>query len=218
MTGRRFGRLVVVGYNRRQGHDHKWLCRCDCGGEKAVLSKGLKSGNTSSCGCFHREQTSRAKRTHGFTAGAKKDPLYRVWVSMIQRCHNPNDTGFGRYGGRGIVVCDRWRFGENGEVGFVCFLADMGYRPSSKHSLDRIDNQRGYEPDNCRWATDVEQSRNRTITKMVTFQGKLMPLGTACELAGLPYDPVVQRLRKGWSEEHALAAPILRMPPRKKRT
>lgn len=160
LVGYRYGRLVVVerASNDRHG-ETRWVCRCDCG-EVAVVRRGnLRSGNTKSCGCLHRQRSAAAHRTHG----RKGDPIYQVWWNMVQRCTNPNNPRWEYYGGRGITVCDRWMTFEN-------FYEDIGERPPdlpertgkrAYWSLDRIDNDSNYEPGNVRWATPVQQRANR---------------------------------------------------------
>jgi hypothetical protein len=122
---------------------------------------------------------------------------YRVWAAMIQRCTNPKDKNYARYGGRGITVCDEWR-------DFARFIADMGIRPSLVHSIERKDNDKGYGPDNCRWATRQEQASNRATTIWVTVDGRQVTLTEACKLIGIPYDRVRGRLRLGWTMDDAL--------------
>ena len=159
ITGQRFGRLVAVGpTNRRQGKNVAWECRCDCGSTHAVLGKSLRSGDTRSCGCLYseqkREQCVVLYKTHGHKPAGAMSPTYSSWMCAKQRCFNPRHLAYSRYGGRGITMCDRWR------DSFAAFLADMGERPPGL-TLDRKNNDGNYEPGNCRWATRLEQARNR---------------------------------------------------------
>jgi hypothetical protein len=132
---------------------------------------------------------------------AKSQPEYKAWDSMKQRCTNPNDKAWRWYGGRGITVCEEWA------NDFQAFLAHIGRRPSDKHSIDRIDGDKGYEPGNVRWATWEEQARNRSNTSRVMYQGKLCSLGEIAEMSGTPYLLFKRRLQKGWSIERAATTP-----------
>lgn len=153
----RFGRLTVLGEGEKQGKYRRALCRCDCGEERLVHTFSLTGGRTVSCGCYHHEKQvgvaagiGRRNRRHGMWG----TPEYGAWKAMLDRCRNPRNHAYENYGGRGITVCKRWQVFDN-------FLADMGIKPSPDLSLDRIDNDRGYAPENCRWATASEQNQNR---------------------------------------------------------
>lgn len=174
------------------------LCRCKCGGEIAVRPRLFEAGKVHSCGCFASESV--AKRN--FKHGGRSMPEYQVWSGMIGRCHNEHNPAFPRYGGRGIVVCTRWR------DSFENFLADMGTKPFPKAEIDRIENAKGYEPGNCRWATDREQTNNRDVTLLITLGSQTRPLSEWCELKGLNYYTVWSRLERGWTPEKALSTPV----------
>ena len=160
LTGQHFGRLTVIErvFPNYTSGSARWLCSCSCGNTTTILSGDLKSGNTKSCGCLARENSLK----HGNTRGGRTTPEYFIWSTMIQRCHNPNNSKFEYYGGRGIIVCDEWR----GPGGFEKFLAYIGPRPSSELELDRIDNDGNYAPENVRWTTHKEQMNNTRQSKI----------------------------------------------------
>ena len=204
--GRRYGRYTVVEYAGRRGKDHTWLCRCDCGNARVVLGGPLAAGRSRSCGCAKSAAISMAQKTHGATHvnGLKRETVeYSTWIRMKERCYNPKSERYERYGGRGITVCSRWR------NSFERFLEDMGPRPSRKHSLDRIRVNGHYEPGNCRWATETEQSRNKGNTLWVMWNGKRVSLAEVIENSGFAlsskvYGAVYRKLKRGWSIERAL--------------
>jgi hypothetical protein len=151
LTGQRFGRWGVIsfaGTKHRQAH---WLCKCECGIERIVVSESLGRGVSKSCSCLKRELVGQRALIHGHAKKGRVSPEFSVWKGMCRRCYSETDVAYKHYDGRGIQVCDRWRHGEGQLSGFECFLADMGERPSKKHTLDRWpDNDGNYEPSNCR--------------------------------------------------------------------
>jgi len=159
--GMRFGRLTIISLTKGENGKATAHCRCDCGRAKTVRPHSMKSGNTLSCGCLHRERASEAKTTHGHTRNRHVTQAYRAWVNIHTRCENPKASKYEFYGARGISVGDRWRSLEN-------FLADVGEPPTPAHSLDRYPNLNGnYEPENIRWATRTEQARNTRANRAV---------------------------------------------------
>ena len=196
LTGRQFGRLNVLGFSyvKHTGlrtSRYFWLCRCKCGVEKDVDGRCLRGGETVSCGCHKRE----ANTTHGMT----NHPLYSVWCGIKRRCCNPNDAHFKDYGARGITMCSRWM------NSFADFYADMGDRPTSKHTIERIKNHKGYEPGNCKWATRAEQNENTRRTKLISFRGTTLSIAKWAKRIGVHARTLHSRIdRLGWTVERAL--------------
>lgn len=198
LTGKRFGRLSVTSFAhanppRRQAY---WNALCDCGERVVVHGSRLRLGHTKSCGCRVRDAGAERLFVHGEYGSAE----YRTWRGMLNRCHNTREPGFANYGGRGIVVCHRWR------DSFKNFLADMGRKPSTRHSIDRIDNDGNYEPDNCRWATAKEQSRNQSTNRFLTYGGETMPVAAWAERVGVKASTISRRLALGWTVDRTLTS------------
>lgn len=172
ITGKKFNKLTTIKFICKNGHQNraKWLFRCDCGNEK-ILDKGkVTGGYTKSCNCLmikEQERFVKNATTHSLSGGrSKKRPEYNAWVGIKRRCLNVNDASYHNYGGRGIKVCNRWK------DSFKNFWDDMGKRPSKKHSIDRINNDGNYEPNNCRWATDLQQMRNKRGLRLITIDNQ----------------------------------------------
>jgi hypothetical protein len=191
----RFGQLLVLEAAEKSPSRHKqWLCLCDCGTKKIVADNHLTRGDTRSCGCLQLS----IKRVQLTTHSKRRLPEYRSWAAMKQRCLNPRNGSYMNYGGRGISICREWI------DSFEQFFADMGPRPSPKHSIDRINNEGNYEPSNCRWATYGEQALHNRRTRLLEFDGRSLPMKTWSELTGIPFRVIWKRLNRGWSIEEAL--------------
>lgn len=188
LTGKRFGRLTVIS-KEASTCQTRWLVLCDCGSERVVQGGNLKSGTCQSCGCLQRERLAHQARTRNARHGMTDSPTWSSWRAMIKRCEQPSSINYAAYGGRGIRVCERWHIFEN-------FLADIGQRPSGT-SLDRIDVNGNYEPENCRWATRSQQARNTTATPKVMFNGKDYNLSDLAELLGVSTQTIRARQRRG---------------------
>ena len=197
LTGQHFGRLEVLRKHGLDGRNTTWECRCSCGGPKAqsvvVQTYNLRQGKTVSCGCVRKENSRVASTTHGKT----RSRVYRIWVSMVQRCTNPKADAYENYGGRGISVCNAWLQFEN-------FYTDMGDPPTSSHTLERQDNDAGYSKANCTWATRVEQSNNKRTNVVLTLNGRSQTLTQWANELGITRCSLQNRLEAGWSLERAL--------------
>ncbi len=206
LTNLRFGRLTVIKCTGSKSvaanHSRRyWLCKCDCGAMVEIDTTRLKSGNTQSCGCLQREIVSLLNVKHQMSSS----PEFLIWAAMLQRCTNPNNRRYKDYGGRGIVVCSRWRE-------FRAFLADMGKRPSSLHSIDRINNDGNYELENCRWATLKEQANNSRHNHLLRFGGRTLNISQWAAKIGIPADTLRWRIRAGWETRAALTHPVRSQP------
>lgn len=205
-VGKAYGRWTIVGDG---GLDCRrktlWLCKCQCGQERLVVASDLVRGHTKSCGCLSREMLRASRVTHGESKRGHWTAEYVVWMGIRARCLHPQDASYPRYGGRGIRMCERWR------RSFAAFLADVGRRPSSAHSLDRYPNNDGhYEPGNVRWATLAEQSRNRRTNRFVRIGSRTMCVTDWVRHLGIPKSTFYARLKRGMSVEEAFCLPAVR--------
>lgn len=201
LTGMRFGRLIVVcgAPNLRDGRT-AWKCRCDCGNEKVVSGKELQNGSTKSCGCLTREILIARNTKHG----KRYTRLYRIWLMMKNRCSNSKDKFYKCYGGKGITVCDEWS--KNFES-FYNWAMSNGY--ASNLTLDRINTDLGYCPENCRWATAKQQANNKTTNHYLTYQGKTQSMAMWADEIGISYSTLRARVNAyHWDIEKALFSPV----------
>lgn len=192
LTGKRFGKLLVLRRGENKGVHARWVCKCDCGKESLTWGSALRGGLSRSCGC----NQGSGNLSHGHTRRAQKSKSYSAWADMLDRCNNPKNRAYPRYGGRGIKVCEKWRT-------LNAFLADMGEAPQGKF-LDRINNDGNYEPANCRWVTPRESAQNRCTTKKIEFLGQVCSIAEWARRSGLTVKCLYWRLNNGWSPRKAL--------------
>lgn len=199
LTGQKFGKLLVVRRSEKRTKAMKAMfdCVCDCGNQKTVTGRNLVSGASQSCGCGVAKSAVERFTKHGRT----KHPMYSRYNSMMARCYDEKNWEYANYGGRGITVCDRWVDSIDN------FIADMGEPPTKEHSIDRVDNDKGYSPENCRWATKKQQSENRRVTYMFTMNGVTKSAADWSRDLGMTKKGVLFRIASGWSLEAALTTP-----------
>ena len=210
LIGQRFGKLIVI---QRMNNDKwggtRWLCKCDCKNKKEIIVFGsnLRRQKTQSCGCLQKERTSAINRNnqyslkHGYARESIGLQIYKIWASMKQRCINSNDRNYHNYGGRGIIVCERW-------LKFPNFLEDMGKNWKPGLMIERKNNDKEYSPGNCYWATRKQQNRNKRNNHLEIYKGETQCLAQWVEKIGINRNTLVSRLRLGWSIERALETPV----------
>ena len=194
ISGQKFGRLTALYKLHNAKGRTKWLCVCECGNLTYVDVYSLQSGNTKSCGCLHKELASKQLTTHG----KSHSRLYTIYNLMKRRCYNVKDKRYKDYGARGIAVCDEWK--DNFQA-FYDWSMENGYNDNL--TIDRVNNNGNYEPNNCRWTTRKQQARNTRRTKYITYKGVTRPLIEWCEVLGLNHHTIETRLYRGWSIEKA---------------
>lgn len=192
LEGQRFGRLIVLGYLGKRGFHKHWLCQCDCGAERAVQGPHLLSGHTTSCGCSRGEKNVK----HGHARLGNTSNEYSIYSMAKDRCENPKSKMFSRYGGRGIAFLFR---------DFDHFIGSLGTRPSSRYTLERLDNDGPYSDENCKWATRGEQARNRSDNIYIAAFGKSQILTDWARERGLSRRTIQGRLKRGWCTECAVS-------------
>lgn len=198
ITGIKYNNLLVIQRveNSKSGKP-RWKCLCDCGNYAIVDSYNLKYGEVKSCGCLRKKN---AKKTHGFS----KTRLYREWAGIIQRCENKNHKSYNNYGKRGIKICDEWR---NNFENFRDWSIKNGYKDNL--TIDRIDIDKNYSPNNCRWITKGEQAKNRSCNYNIEYMGKKQNLQDWCTELNLDYKRMHNRINKlGWDFEKAIKTPV----------
>ena len=197
LTGKRFSELIAI---RPTGKNHQgntlWLCRCNCGKEIIAINSNLTRGNTKSCGCIGSKKIIERNTTHGCYA----TPLYSVWRSMKERCFTASCSAYSDYGGRGITICEEWK---SDFLAFREWAMSGGFAEGL--TIDRIDNNGNYEPENCRWVTQIVQANNKRNNRYITVGGITSSLADTCRAYNASYKKVWKRLRRGWEIEKALS-------------
>lgn len=204
MTGFRVGKLEVIEYVETRSNQAYWLCKCDCGNSKIVRGSHLRLGDVKSCGCLRSEEN-KSRATHNLS----RDRLYNIYHSMLKRCYSINNCSYSHYGGRGISVCEEWLNKTNGFNNFYSWSMENGY--TVQKSLDRIDVNKSYCPDNCRWASAKEQANNRTNTTRIEYQGKNLTPSEWSAITGIDRQVILNRYKKGVSIEKVFDTSRLKM-------
>lgn len=209
LVGKKFNRLLVIEPTEKRNSNRNmiWKCQCDCGNITYVATSSLKSNHTKSCGCYKKEKSimsgirlSEINRTHGF---GYENPLYRKWAKIKDRCYQKSNISYKNYGDRGIIMCDEWK---NDFMSFYNWAMANGYKENL--TIDRIDVNGNYEPNNCRWATKKEQANNRRNNVIIEYNEERHTIQEWCEKLNVKYSILYNRLRRGWSVEKAFTIPF----------
>lgn len=195
------GNLAVVSVTR-VGRGWLCLCKCSCGQVVFMQASRITGYRSRFASCNINGHRYNGTRVHGHTKRGNNSPTFNCWNSMIQRCHNPLNSSYDRYGGRGVVVCDRWKL-------FINFLRDMGIRPDGL-TLGRINNDGNYEPSNCRWETRSQQARNRRSSHFIEHNGQRKTIAEWSEITGLSQKAIQQRASAGWASDKILTTPAMK--------
>lgn len=193
LSGKKFNRIKIIEFSHSEKGNSVWKCQCDCGKIFYCQARMFKHEKTKSCGCLKKEKWKKRITTHGMAYS----PEYIVWNNMKNRCNNKNHTSYNLYGGRKIKICERWI------NSFENFFEDMGHRPKN-HTLERIDNDGDYTPDNCKWATRKKQNMNKSDNHLITFNNNTQTLGEWADEIGIKYTTLFARIKRGWALEKAL--------------
>jgi len=197
MIGKRFGKWTVLRFSHQYDKYLYWECRCKCRKTRIIKENDLKSGCITFCRCKTAKNLQSRYDMHGKSSW----PECKVWRGMKSRCNDKDNPNFVYYGGRGISVCKSW------QKSFENFITDMGRRPSSDYSIDRIDNDKNYEKGNCKWSTHSQQAGNRRKKRILTFDGKSLTLAQLARIAGIKYNKLLQRLNENWPSKPAAIVP-----------
>lgn len=200
ISGKRFGRLVAIEHVYTKSHNAYWSFMCDCGNIKIIPAHSVKSGNSTSCGCYQTEVTIKRLTRHN-KFGTRE---YNIWAAIKRRCYNLNDKEYKNYGERGITICDKW-------LTFEGFWEDMQEGYSVELTIDRINVNGNYEKSNCRWATNEEQSNNMRSNLYHTHNGITLTISQWGKLLDIPHDRIRSRLKYGWTFEEAITKPVRQM-------
>lgn len=204
LTGQKFGRLFVIKEVHKHNGSRYWLCRCECGNYKEIAQLHLRNGSIKSCGCYRKEFLNKCRTKHN----KRHTKIYHIYAGIKRRCFNKNDKFYKYYGGRGITICKKWLDSKTGFIDFYNWSMKNGYKDGL--TIDRIDVNGNYEPDNCRWVTMEVQVNNRRNTIYLQYKGIKHSLSEWCKITNLSRSTILHRLERGWSIEKTLSTPKLR--------